>query len=76
MQKNDTEENIPLLPWFEALLLQTPTDQRRGWVFKPLSLQLKLQRKVRHQRPDARLQLSSSSWRGQMPILKAEAEKR
>lgn len=53
MQKNDTEENIPLLPWFEALLLETPVEQRRGWVFDPQSLQIKTGRKVRHHRPDA-----------------------
>jgi len=53
MQKNDTEENIPLLPWFESLLLETPPEQRQGWVFEPLSLQLRLGRKVRHHRPDA-----------------------
>jgi integrase len=53
LQKNDTEENIPLLPWFEVVLLETPPEQRRGWVFEPLSLQLKVGRKVRHQRPDA-----------------------
>lgn len=52
LQKNDTEENIPLLPWFEGLLLETPVDQRRGWVFQPLSLQLRIGRKVRHHRPD------------------------
>ena len=53
MQKNDTEEDIPLLPAFEKLLLQIPESKRTGWVFEPLSLQLKLGRKVRHQRPDA-----------------------
>lgn len=53
MQKNDTEENIPLLPWFENVLLETPLEQRRGWVFNPQSLQMKARRKVRHQRPDA-----------------------
>jgi integrase len=53
MQKNDTEENIPLLPWFEAVLLETPEENRKGWVFVPQSLQLKVGRKVRHQRPDA-----------------------
>jgi integrase len=53
MQKNDTEENIPLLPWFEAVLFETPAEQRHGWVFNPQSLQLKAGRKVRHQRPDA-----------------------
>jgi len=53
MQKNDTEESIPLLPWFEAILLRTPAENRNGWVFNPLSLQLKMGRKVRHHRPDA-----------------------
>jgi len=53
MQKNDTEESIPLLPWFEAVLLETPPERRAGWVFNPMSLQLRLGRKVRHKRPDA-----------------------
>ena len=53
MQKNDTEQSIPLLPWFEALLLETPPEQRQGWVFNPQSLQLRIRRKVRYQRPDA-----------------------
>lgn len=37
LQKNATEEEIPLLPGFEALVLETPTDQRAGWVFRPIS---------------------------------------
>jgi integrase len=41
LQKNATEEEIPLLPGFEALLLQTPKEKRHGWVFEPLSLQIK-----------------------------------
>lgn len=53
MQKNDTEESIPLLPWFEDVLLETPEGMRKGWVFNPSSLQLKLGRNVRHARPDA-----------------------
>ncbi|HMP78923.1 MAG TPA: tyrosine-type recombinase/integrase [Pirellulaceae bacterium] len=53
MQKNDTEECIPLLPWFEAVLLKTPEEQRTGWIFNPRSLQLKLGRKGRQPRPDA-----------------------
>lgn len=53
MQKNDTEQNIPLPPWFEAILLETPKDQRTGWAFTPLSLQFKAGRKVRHKRPQA-----------------------
>ena len=51
MQKNDTEECIPLLPWFEAVLMETPPEKRTGWVFDPQSLQLKLGRQIRHQRP-------------------------
>ena len=53
MQKNDTEESIPLLPWFESLLLETPVEERTGWIFDPVSLQLRLGRKIRHERPDA-----------------------
>jgi integrase len=53
MQKNATEESIPLLPDFEALLLETPGQDRSGWVFNPASLQLKLGRRVLHRRPDA-----------------------
>lgn len=53
MQKNDTEQNIPLLPWFEAVLLETPEEQRTGWAFNPLSLQFRVGRKVRHKRPQA-----------------------
>ena len=53
MQKNDTEESIPLLPGFEVLLLETPKAGRFGWVFNPMSLQTKLRRRVRYQRPDA-----------------------
>jgi integrase len=53
MQKNDTAESIPLLPWLEALFQETPAPQRFGWVFNPMSLQTKLKRRVRHQRPSA-----------------------
>jgi integrase len=52
LQKNDTEECIPLLPWFEVVLLETDPQKRTGWVFNPLSLQLKLGRRVNYQRPD------------------------
>lgn len=51
MQKNDTEESIPLLPGFEALLLETPEPQRFGWVFNPISLQSNVGRRARQQRP-------------------------
>jgi len=53
MQKNDTEECIPLLPAFEALLLETPPVQRHGWVFAPMSLQLKPRKPNNHWRPNA-----------------------
>lgn len=35
LQKNDTEDEIPILPGFDALLRETPEDQRHGWVFSP-----------------------------------------
>ena len=41
------------LPSLESLLLETPEEQRFGWIFNPMSLQTKLGRRVRHQRPDA-----------------------
>jgi integrase len=53
MQKNDTEEAIPLLPGFERLLLKTPDDQRVGWAFNPLSLDGRAGRKLRKSRPEA-----------------------
>lgn len=53
MQKNETEESIPLLPGFEKLLLETPQPQRFGWVVNPMSLQTMLGRSVRQQRADA-----------------------
>ncbi|QDU92727.1 Tyrosine recombinase XerC [Lignipirellula cremea] len=52
-QKNATEEEIPLLPCFEILLLETPEAERTGWVFNPVSLQTKVGRRVRQKRPDA-----------------------
>lgn len=41
MQKNNSEEEIPMLPGFEVLLLETPEEHRTGWVFNPGSLQSK-----------------------------------
>lgn len=52
MQKNETEESIPMLPGFETLLLETPKVQRTGWAFNPQSLQTKHKRRVRHGRPN------------------------
>lgn len=53
MQKNDTEESIPLLPWFEQVLLETASERRQGWVFNPQSLQLRLGRPVIISRPES-----------------------
>jgi integrase len=53
MQKNDTEESIPLLLWFEAVLLETPQSRRKDWAFNPESLQSKFGRGTTRQRPDA-----------------------
>lgn len=41
MQKNDTEESIPLLPGFNGLLQSVPLDQRTGWIFNPSQPELK-----------------------------------
>jgi hypothetical protein len=51
MQKNNSDEKIPLLPGFESLLLETPPDLRTGGIFAPQSLQNKLNRRVRHSVP-------------------------
>lgn len=53
MQKNDTDESIPMLPWLEAVLCETPLENRTGWVFNPRSLQLRIGRKPRHHRPNS-----------------------
>jgi len=53
MQKNDKHEEIPLLPGFEPILLQTPEHQRRGWIFNPVSLQLQHGRPAPTRRPNA-----------------------
>lgn len=53
MQKNDTHEKIPILPGLEALFQEIPLAERTGWVFAPMSLQLRLGRNIRHRRPAA-----------------------
>lgn len=53
MQKKATEESIPLLPWFEQLLLQTPAAERSSWVFNPVLLQLNNGCETTGERPDA-----------------------
>ena len=52
MQKNNKDQTIPLLPWFEAVLLTVEEERRTGWVYSPASVQLKLGRKVSHLRPE------------------------
>ena len=59
IQKNDTEEEIPLLPWFEELLLQLPQEARSGFVFDPVSLHTKYGKRQGHQR-------SSNEWVGKV----------
>jgi len=59
LQKNDTEESIPLLPWFEAVLLQTDEVDRTRWVFNPASLQTRIGRRPRLDRP-------TSEWVGRV----------
>ncbi len=51
LQKNNTEECIPLLPDLESLLLETPEADRTGWVFQPESLQGKFHRAASDTRP-------------------------
>lgn len=50
MQKNATEEAIPLLPWFETVLRETPEAAREGWAFNPMSLQGLIHREVTTER--------------------------
>lgn len=58
-QKNGRSEAIPLLPWFEEVLVKTPVDQRAGWVFEPAWLQVRLGRSARQSRP-------STAWVGKV----------
>lgn len=50
-QKNDTEQSIPLTPWFDDLLSATPPRLRTGWVFNPASMNYRLNRPPRVERP-------------------------
>lgn len=36
LQKNSTQESIPMTPWFAELLQTVPEEQRTDWVFNPL----------------------------------------
>jgi integrase len=51
LQKNNCEQDIPLTPWFEELLTETPQRLRTGWVFNPASMNYRLNRKPRVERP-------------------------
>lgn len=51
MQKNATDETIPLLSWFEAVLHETPDSDRHGWVVEPLSLNGRKKRQSGSDRP-------------------------
>lgn len=53
MQKNDTEQSIPLIPGFEELLLETPDPEQFGWSFNSMSLQVQHERPVKYQLPNA-----------------------
>lgn len=59
MQKNATEEEIPLLPWFDQLLQKTPKANRAGWVFNPLSMNGMFNR-------PARVNRASAEWVGKI----------
>ena len=53
LQKNKKTETVPMVPWFEEFLHETPLDERTGWVFEPGSLQVQLGRPIQQERPDA-----------------------
>ncbi|QDT70346.1 Phage integrase family protein [Planctomycetes bacterium MalM25] len=59
LQKNGRNESIPLLPWFETLLLKTPVADRHGWIFNPASLQNRMGRRSARDRP-------STAWVGKV----------
>lgn len=50
-QKNNEDDEIPLLPWLERILLETPPAKRTGWVFNPTSLNSRLGRTPSSTRP-------------------------
>ena len=51
LQKNGKTEELPMVPWLEALLYETPEQERTGWVFEPGSLQLQHGRPEDRERP-------------------------
>jgi integrase len=52
-QKNTEDDEIPLLPGFERLLLEVPEAERSGYVFRPASLQPNCHRRSSKTRPNA-----------------------
>ena len=40
-QKNDKDQSTPLMLGFEKVLLRTPEEERKGYVFNPMSLRTK-----------------------------------
>ncbi|HAA70432.1 MAG TPA: hypothetical protein DCE55_14945, partial [Planctomycetaceae bacterium] len=45
-QKRKRTEDIPLVPWFDELLQETPEGNRTGWVFEPVSLTVNQKQKT------------------------------
>lgn len=58
-QKNNEDDDLPMLPGLETLLLQTPPAKRRGRVFNPKSLQTRWGRAVKFKR-------ASAAWAGKV----------
>ncbi|MDE2107266.1 MAG: tyrosine-type recombinase/integrase [Patescibacteria group bacterium] len=52
-QKNTEDDEIPLLPWFEEVLLRVPESDRTGWIFRPASVDGRYSKSGRNHRPDA-----------------------
>lgn len=59
LQKNDTDQTIPLIPWFEELLLTTPLADRHGWVFQPKFLS-------KYERPNTVGDRPTAEWVGRI----------
>ena len=53
LQKNATEESIPLLSWFETVLLETPDEFRTGRAFNPGPVTHSQGRPSKPRRPNA-----------------------
>lgn len=53
LQKNKRKQEIPLCPWLERLLEETPRENRHGWIFNPMTLQYRVGRPPRSERLQA-----------------------